>query len=48
LCEEEGGDGGSQIVGGAYFVLRDHMKAHYLNIPQNTSLKDWYKRWFYV
>jgi hypothetical protein len=24
------------------------MKAHYLNIPQNTSLKDWYKRWFYV
>jgi hypothetical protein len=24
------------------------MKARYLNIPLNTSLKDWYKRWFYV
>jgi hypothetical protein len=46
--KKKGGASGSQIAGGAYFVLRDHMKAHYLNIPLNTSLKDWYKRWFYV
>ena len=29
-------------------MLRDNMKAQYLNILLNTSLKDWYKRWFYV
>jgi hypothetical protein len=24
------------------------MKAEYLNIPLNSSMRDWYKKWFYV
>jgi hypothetical protein len=24
------------------------MKAQYLNVPLNTSMRDWYRKWFYV
>ena len=24
------------------------MKNRYLNCPSNTSLTEWYKRWFYI
>jgi hypothetical protein len=24
------------------------MKQEYLNCPWNTSLEDWYKKWFYI
>jgi hypothetical protein len=31
-----------------YLNLRDGMKAQYLHCPWNTSLGDWYKKWFYI
>ena len=31
-----------------YLNLRDGMKAQYLHCPWNTSLDDWYKKWFYI
>ena len=31
-----------------YLNLRDGMKSHYLSCPWNTSIGDWYKRWFYI
>jgi hypothetical protein len=31
-----------------YLTLRDGMKQEYLNCPWNTSLTDWYKKWFYI
>jgi hypothetical protein len=40
--------GGSKVAGGAYLNLRDGMKAEYLNVPLSSSMKDWYKKWFYV
>jgi len=40
--------GGSKIAGGVYLNLRDGMKNHYLNCPWNTSLLEWYKKWFYI
>jgi hypothetical protein len=40
--------GGSKIAGGVYLTLRDEMKQEYLNCPWNTSLGDWYKKWFYI
>jgi hypothetical protein len=40
--------GGSKIVGGVYLNLRDGMKNRYLSCPWNTSLTEWYKRWFYI
>jgi hypothetical protein len=24
------------------------MKAHYLNVPLNTLMRDWYRKWFYM
>jgi hypothetical protein len=24
------------------------MKAEYLNVPLSSSMRDWYKKWFYV
>lgn len=46
--KKKGGSGGSKITDGSYLVLRDHMKAEYLNVPLNTSMRDWYRKWFYV
>jgi hypothetical protein len=48
LPQKERGIWGSKIAGGAYLLLRDHMKAQYLNVPLNTSMRDWYHKWFYV
>jgi hypothetical protein len=48
LYQEEGGVGGSKIVGGAYLLLRDGMKVAYPNVPLSSSTRDWYKKWFYV
>jgi hypothetical protein len=31
-----------------YLTLRDRMKQEYLSCPWNTSLGDWYKKWFYI
>jgi hypothetical protein len=31
-----------------YLTLWDIMKQEYLNCPWNTSLIDWYKKWFYI
>ena len=31
-----------------YLNLRDGMKAQYLHCSWNTSLDDWYKKWFYI
>jgi hypothetical protein len=45
--KKKGGSGGSKIARGAYLLLRDHMKAHYLNVPLNTMMRDWYHKWFY-
>jgi len=39
--------GGSKIAGGVYLNLRDGMKNPYLSCPWNTSLTEWYKKWFY-
>jgi hypothetical protein len=46
--KRKGGSGGSEIAGGAYIVLRNNMRAQYLNLPLNNSIRDWYKKWFYV
>jgi hypothetical protein len=46
--KKKGGSGGSKIARGAYLLLQDHMKAHYLNVPLNTSMRDWYHKWFYM
>jgi hypothetical protein len=43
-----GSKGGSQIAGGVYVTLHDRMKSEYLSCPWNTSLRDWYKKWFYI
>jgi hypothetical protein len=42
------GPGGSQIAGGVYLTLHDEMKSEYLSYPWNTSVGDWYKKWFYI
>ena len=44
----KGAVGGSKIAGGVYLNLRDGMKNRYLNCPWNTSLTEWYMRWFYI
>jgi hypothetical protein len=46
--KKKGGTGGSNVAGGAYLNLHDRMKAEYLNVPLNSSMRDWYKKWFYV
>jgi hypothetical protein len=46
--KKKGGAGGSKIAGGAYLNLRDRIKAEYLNVPPSSSIRDWYKKWFYV
>jgi hypothetical protein len=43
---KKGSQGGSKIVDGVYLTLRDGIKQEYLNCPWNTSLGDWYKKWF--
>lgn len=40
--------GGSPIAGGVYIVLRDGMKGKYIDVPLNSSKRDWYKKWFYM
>ena len=45
---KKGAVGGSKIAGGVYLNLRDGMKNWYLSYPWNTSLTEWYKRWFYI
>jgi len=44
---KKGAVGGSKIAGGVYLNLRDGMKNRYLSCPWNTSLTEWYKR-FYI
>jgi hypothetical protein len=46
--KKKGGVGGSKIARGAYLNLRDRMKVEYLNVPLSSSIRDWYKKWFYV
>jgi hypothetical protein len=46
--KKKGGAGGSKIAGGAYLNLQDGMKAKYLNVLLSSSMRDWYKKWFYV
>ena len=43
---KKGAVGGSKIVGGVYLNLHNGMKNRYLSCPWNTSLTEWYKRWF--
>jgi hypothetical protein len=31
-----------------YLTLYDGMKLEYLSCPWNTSLGEWYKKWFYI
>jgi hypothetical protein len=45
---KKGAVGGSKVAGGVYLNLRDGMKNHYLHCPWNTSLTEWYRKWFYV
>jgi hypothetical protein len=45
---KKGSQGGSKIAGGVYLTLRDGMKQEYLSCPWNTSLRDWYNKWFYI
>jgi hypothetical protein len=46
--KKKGGAGGSKVARGAYLNLRDGLKAKYLNVPLISSMRDWYKKWFYV
>jgi len=45
---KKGAVGGSKIAGGVYLNLRDGVKNRYLSCPWNTSLTEWYKKWFYI
>jgi len=45
---KKGAVGGSKIAGGVYLNLRDGMKNRYISCPWNTSLTEWYRRWFYI
>jgi len=45
---KKGTVGGSEIVGGVYLNLQYGMKNRYLRCPWNTSLSEWYKKWFYI
>ena len=45
---KKGAVGGSKIVGAVYLNLHDGMKNRYLSCPWNTSLTEWYRRWFYI
>ena len=45
---KKGAVGGSKIAGGVYLNLCNGMKTCYLSCPWNTSLTEWYKRWFYI
>jgi hypothetical protein len=45
---KKGSQGDFKIAGGVYLTLRDGMKKEYMNCPWNTSLRDWYKKWFYI
>jgi len=45
---KKGAVGGSKIACGVYLNLHDGMKNRYLSFPWNTSLTEWYKRWFYI
>jgi hypothetical protein len=45
---KKGAVGGSKIAGGVYLNLHDGMKNRYLSCPWNTSLTEWYKRWFHI
>ena len=45
---KKGAVGGSKIAGEVYLHLCDGMKNHYLSCPWNTSLSEWYKKWFYI
>jgi hypothetical protein len=46
--KKKGGAGGSKVAVGAYLNLHDGMKAKYLNVPFSSSMRDWYKKWFYI
>jgi hypothetical protein len=48
FLRKKGSQGGSKIAGGVYLRLRDGMKQECLSCPWNTSLGDWYKKWFYI
>jgi hypothetical protein len=43
-----GSRGVLRLVVGVYLTLRDGMKSEYLSCPWNTSLGEWYKKWFYI
>jgi len=45
---KKGAVGGSKIAGGLYLNLCDTMKNRYLSCPWNTSLTEWYRKWFYI
>jgi hypothetical protein len=45
---KKGAVGGSKITGGVYLNLRDGMKNRYLTCTWNTSLTEWYRKWFYI
>jgi hypothetical protein len=40
------GPRGSQIADKVYLTLCDGMKSEYLSCPWNTSVREWYKKWF--
>jgi hypothetical protein len=46
--EEERRCGRIQGSWGAYLNLHDGMKAEYLNVSLSSSMRDWYKKWFYI
>jgi hypothetical protein len=48
LLEEERRRRRIQSSWGAYLNLRDGMKAEYLNVSLSSSMRDWYKKWFYA
>jgi hypothetical protein len=45
---KKGSQSSSKITSEVSLTLRDGMKQEYLNCPWNTSLTDWYKKWFYI
>jgi len=49
IClRKKGAIGSSKIAGGVHLNFRDGMKNRYLSCPWNTSLTEWYNRWFYI
>lgn len=48
FCLRKRGGPGSQVCGGVYLQFWDGMKDRCIDVPLNTSVKDWQRKWFII